>query len=99
MRNINLIIINMLKLKHLTALAQKGKFHLEVLTNLENSLARIKTRMDEIEPYIFVETEDGKELNREFTLLKSKSIQAEKQIEERKQMVVKTGYKLVKLNP
>lgn len=87
------------KLKHLTAQAQKGKFHLEVLTNLENSLARIKSRMEEIEPYIFVETEDGKELNREFTILKSKAIRAEKQIEERKLLIVKTGYKLAKLNP
>lgn len=87
------------KLKHLTAQAQKGKFHLEVLANLENSLARLLTRMQEIEPYIFVDTEDGKELNREFTILKSKSFQAEKQIEERKKLIVKIGYKLAKLNP
>lgn len=86
----------MSKPKYLITQAQKGKFHLEVLTNLENSLTRLLSRMSEIEPYIFVETEDGKNLNREFTILKSKSIQAEKQIEERKMLIVKTASKIVK---
>lgn len=76
-------------LKH----AQKGKHHIEVLTNLERTYNRILERMAEIEPYIH----ESEELNRNFVFLKSNSIRAERMMDEAKRHIAKNYIQITKL--
>ena len=72
----------MSKKQKFQSIIDKGNLHNTVIINLNKILNKLETRMEEIKPYIFLETETSKELNREFVILRDKYTRGLKQMVE-----------------